>query len=86
MNTVLNRGAIPPQLRDNESAQKLQCLSLYLRWVALHDDYMKLKDSKQKQCQDRTHPGQPNKAISFFAALRWDTGLQKCAGKGTAVY
>ncbi|CAE7712214.1 unnamed protein product, partial [Symbiodinium necroappetens] len=47
LNALVNGGAIPPHLRNNESAQKLQRLSLYLRWVAcnlLHDDYMKLKE------------------------------------------
>ena len=57
LNALVNGGAIPPHLRNNESAQKLQRLSLYLRWVAcnlLHDDYMKLKDSKQKQFPSAT--------------------------------
>ncbi|CAE7313385.1 unnamed protein product [Symbiodinium sp. CCMP2456] len=51
INTVMNGGAPPTSLKDNELVQGLQKISLYIRWVAcnlLHADYMSLAEHKQK--------------------------------------
>ena len=51
MNTVLNGGAPPENLKKNEAIISLQEISLYIRWVAmnlLYEDYMSLRDNKEK--------------------------------------
>ncbi len=51
INTVLNGGAPPASLKSNELIILLQKLSIYLRWVAvnlLYEDYMLLRDCKDK--------------------------------------
>ena len=51
VNTVLNGGSIPDKFKENENMRQLQKLSLYLRWVAcniFYDDYISLKDQKNK--------------------------------------
>ena len=51
MNTVLNGGAPPKNLKKNEAVISLQKISLYIRWVVmnlLYDDYMSLRDNKEK--------------------------------------
>ena len=51
INKMLNGGAAPDSLKDNEDIKKLQRLSLYLRWIAcnvLHADYLSLADVASK--------------------------------------
>ena len=51
IHTVLNGGAPPENLKKNEAMSSLQKISLYIRWVAmnlLYDDYMSLKENKDK--------------------------------------
>ena len=51
VNAVLNGGSPPENLKANGNIQKLQKISIYLRWVAmnlLYDDYTSLKDVKDK--------------------------------------
>ena len=51
MNTVLNGGAPPENLKKNEAVISLQKISLYIRWMAmnlLYDDYISLRDNKEK--------------------------------------
>ena len=57
VNTLLNGGRAPNTLKDNVDVQKVQKLSLYLRWMAcnlLYADYMSLKDVKAKKFPSST--------------------------------
>ena len=51
INKVLNGGNPPDSCKDNETAKKLQRLSLYCRWIAcnlLHEDYLSLAENVTK--------------------------------------
>ena len=57
INTIFNGDSPPNQLKEKEPIKMLQKIALYVRWVAcslLHDDYMSLKDNKNKNFPSAT--------------------------------
>ena len=73
LNAVMNGGTAPDNLKDHEDIKRLQKLSLYARWVAVHalyDDYMLLKDNKKKPF--------PSASIFLCCGRLWKTGYWMC--------
>ena len=57
VNKILNGGSLPESLKTNETAKRLQRLSLYCRWIAcnlLHKDYMALAENRKKNFPSAT--------------------------------